>query len=214
MWKFSRQLIPVILWLLACTVVAQDNDILPSAANSLDIEKAVASATGKSELTVLAPTLPPQLIDQAVLNRMMEEIARTPEAIQQRLNINEMEMQDIFIVLSNASSFINNNEMANVRAMCRAFRNSELEGDARIQQALDAYKRRAGFTHDFIARYYRIVLADLEANLPPHAVPAFQRYMDDRRARMANAGVVTSSAVVENIESGRESVEFHCRGGA
>jgi hypothetical protein len=141
----------------------------------------------------------------------MQQIARDPDTVRAQLEVSDEQLQDIFITISNARNFVNNSEMANVRAMCRAFNDSELQGDARIQKALDAYKVRARFTTNFIARYYRIVLADVEVGLSDVSLTLFNEYMEDRRRRMANAGTVTWGVVVENISSGTESVEFHCR---
>ena len=161
---------------------------------------------------VLTPTLAPEEIDRAVLNRLMQEIVQEPEITAQRLGVGQQTLQNIFVAISNARNFINGNEMASVRAMCRAWDNSELRGDARIQEALDAYSRRHQFTKDFVARYYRVLLADIEAILPLTAQSRFESYMTDRRQRMASSGAVTMGAVVQNVESGRESIEFHCRG--
>jgi hypothetical protein len=141
----------------------------------------------------------------------MQQIARDPETTATRLGVNDSQLQDIFITISNARNFINDNEMANIRAMCMAWNNSALDGDARIEEALNAYKARAKFTSNFIARYYRIVLVDIESNLTDQAKSLFSTYMDDRRRRMANAGAVTWGAVVENVSSGTETVQFHCR---
>ncbi len=163
------------------------------------------------DLTVLAPTLPPEEIDRAVLNRLMQEIATDPDATRVQLGVSREQLDDIFITISNARSFINGNDMAAIRAMCRRWNSSSLQGDARIEQALDAYKRRASFTSRFIARYYQMVLFDIESNLSAAAKNDFRRYMDDRRRRMANAGNITFGAVVENVTSGAESVQFHCR---
>ena len=88
---------------------------------------------------------------------------------------------------------------------------SELEDDSRIEEALNAYKRRAQFTKDFIAKYYQIVLMDIEAVLQGPSLVRFSSYMEDRRRRMASSGAITWGAVVENVTSGREAVHFHCR---
>ena len=66
------------------------------------------------ELTVLTPTISPEEIDRAVINRLMKEIADEPETIKSRLKISASTMEDIFITISNARSFINNNEIQNV----------------------------------------------------------------------------------------------------
>ena len=163
------------------------------------------------ELNVLVPTIAPEEIDRAVLNRLMQDIANRPEQTKTELSINDSQLQDIFITISNARSFINNSEMANVRAMCSAWNNSELEGDPRYEEALGAYKWRAQFTKDFIAKYYRIVLMDIEAVLDGPSQVRFSSYMEDRRRRMATSGVMTWGAVVENVTSGKETVDFHCR---
>ena len=114
---------------------------------------------------MLAPTIAIEEIDRAVVNKLMQEISNDPEITKTRLAASDAQLEDILIIISNARSFINNSEMANVRAMCNAWNRSELEDDSRIEEALNAYKRRAQFTKDFIAKYYQIVLMDIEAVL-------------------------------------------------
>ena len=163
------------------------------------------------ELSVLAPTIAVEEIDRAVLNRLMKEITNEPEITKVRLGIPDSKMKDIFITISNARSFINNSEVANVRAMCDAWNKSDLEGDARVEQALDAYKQRDQFTKNFIAKYYRVVLFDILSMLEKNETIKFNLYMNDRRRRMATSGTASWGAVVENVTSGRETVKFHCR---
>ena len=163
------------------------------------------------ELNVLAPTIAVEEIDRAVVNKLMQEISNDPEITKTRLAASDAQLEDILIIISNARSFINNSEMANVRAMCNAWNRSELEDDSRIEEALNAYKRRAQFTKDFIAKYYRSVLMDIEAVLQGPSLVRFSSYMEDRRRRMASSGAITWGAVVENVTSGREAVHFHCR---
>jgi len=163
------------------------------------------------ELSVLAPTIAAEEIDRAVLNRLIKEITNEPETTKIRLGISDTTMKDILITLSNARSFINNNEMANVRAMCDAWNKSNLIGDARIEQALDAYKQRDQFTKNFIAKYYRVVLFDIQSILNETEKKKFELYMNDRRRRMATSGTSSWGSVVENVSSGRDTVNFHCR---
>ena len=170
-----------------------------------------ANSETPRELTVLTPTISPEEIDRAVINRLMKEIADEPETIKSRLEISASTMEDIFITISNARSFINNSEIANIRAMCDAWNNSDETGDARIELALDAYKQRDQFTKNFIARYYSIVLIDIESTLDIQQKITFDLYMRDRRKRMATSGTASWGAVVENVTSGRETVNFHCR---
>jgi hypothetical protein len=165
--------------------------------------------TGR-ELKVLAPTLTAEEIDPAVLNRLLQEIASDPETIKTRLAVNNSELQDIFIVLSNARAFINTNEMANIRVMCQAWDHSSLFGENRIYEALNAYKKRDGFTKRFIANFYRNVLSDIQYGLSEPALLSFDNYMDDRRRRMASAGAVTTGIATQNARSGAEAVTFHC----
>jgi hypothetical protein len=165
--------------------------------------------TGR-ELKVLAPTLTAEEIDPAVLNRLLQEIASDPETIKTRLAVNNSELQDIFIVLSNARAFINTNEMANIRVMCQAWDHSTLFGENRIYEALNAYKKRDGFTKRFIANFYRNVLSDIQYGLSEPALLSFDNYMDDRRRRMASAGAVTTGIATQNARSGAEAVTFHC----
>jgi hypothetical protein len=163
------------------------------------------------ELSVLAPTIAAEEIDRAVLNRLIKEITNEPETTKIRLGISDTTMKDILITLSNARSFINNNEMANVRAMCDAWNKSNLIGDARIEQALNAYKQRDQFTKNFIAKYYRVVLFDIQSILNETEKKKFELYMNDRRRRMATSGTSSWGSVVENVSSGRDTVNFHCR---
>ncbi|MCH2346677.1 MAG: hypothetical protein MK299_04700 [Pseudomonadales bacterium] len=201
-----------ILLTVASPVLSQENLAPQDIDDVIDSEARIESirqSEGRA-LNVIAPTIAPEEIDRVVLNRLMQQIARDPDTVRAQLEVSDEQLQDIFITISNARNFVNNSEMANVRAMCRAFNDSELQGDARIQKALDAYKVRARFTTNFIARYYRIVLANVEVGLSDVSLTLFNEYMEDRRRRMANAGTVTWGVVVENISSGTESVEFHC----
>ena len=163
------------------------------------------------ELTVLAPTLAVEEIDRAVLNKLMQEIANDPVTTKNRLGVSEEIVEDIFVTISNAKGFINDNEHANVQAMCNAWDHSTKKGDDRISEALDAYKNRDQFTKTFVAKYYRLVLFDIESLLPISAKVKLDVYMDDRRRRMATSGTRSWGSVVENVKSGREVVNFHCR---
>ena len=160
---------------------------------------------------MIGSTLAPEEIDRAVLNRLMQEIAHQPDRAASVLGLRRETLQDVFISISNARNFINDNEMANLRAMCEAWDNSVLEGDARIEEALEAYKNRRQLTLDFIQKFYRLVVADIESILIEPEQLSFGRYMDDRRRRMASAGNVYSSVIVENVRSGAVSINFHCR---
>lgn len=181
--------------------------------DGLDVESALQSlrSDDSRDLTVIAPTMAPEELDRAVLNRLLQDISHQPDRVRQELGVSSDQLEDIQISLANAAGFINNNEIANVRAMCRAWNESGQDGDARIAEALDAYKARRQFTLDFIAMYYRVVVLEIESFLPPPQQSRFQRYLDDRRRRLANAGNVIHAPVVENVASGRETVEFHCR---
>ncbi len=114
------------------------------------------------DLTILADTLSPEEIDRAVLNRLMTEISRDPENTKKRLGLSASQLQEIFVTLSNARGFINGSEMANVRAMCAAWNSSGAQGEARIEAALAAYSDREQLTKSFIAKYYSVVLAEIE----------------------------------------------------
>ena len=163
------------------------------------------------DLKILAPTLAPEEIDRAVLNKLMQEIADSPKITEERLGVSSNQIDDIFITISNAKSFINDNEMANIRAMCNAWNNSKFRDDKRIQDAIHAYKTRDQFTKNFIAKYYRLVLFDIESLLHASEQEKFNAYMDDRRRRMATSGARSWGSVVENVNSGRDAVNFHCR---
>lgn len=168
-------------------------------------------ADATRDLNVLVETLSPQEIDRAVLNRLLREISEGVANTTARLGLSEQQAQEIFIILSNARGFINGSEMQNVRAMCEAWDESTLPGEARINAALDAYRAREQLTKNFIAKYYSVVLFDIEALLDAQALSRFRSYMDDRRGRMANAGATSFAAPVQNIRAGTATIDFHCR---
>ncbi len=118
----QRHYIPLLLIFIAFNSVAQEDPVTSSAIvldglinPARDIED-IRLGTPR-ELKVIAPTLAQQELDRAVLNRLMQEIASSPELTQRRLGVNENQLQNIFITLSNARGFINDSEMANIRAM-------------------------------------------------------------------------------------------------
>ncbi|MEX0964202.1 MAG: hypothetical protein WDZ52_09220 [Pseudohongiellaceae bacterium] len=101
--------------------------------------------------------------------------------------------------------------MANVQAMCAAWDSSTAEGEARIIEAIAAYKAREQLTKTFIAKYYSVVLDDIESQLDETSRLRFRAYMDDRRRRMANSGTTTWGSPVQNISAGADTIKFHCR---
>ena len=211
----QRHYIPLLLIFIAFNSVAQEDPVTSSAIvidglinPARDIED-IRLGTPR-ELKVIAPTLAQQELDRAVLNRLMQEIASSPELTQRRLGVNENQLQNIFITLSNARGSINDSEMANIRAMCRAWDRSELTGDDRIKEALGAYSRRQQLTLNFIEKYYGVVRSDIDSFLAEESQLLFAAYMDDRRRRMANAGATSSGAIVQNLGSGTDTVRFHC----
>ena len=210
----KAQLVGSLLIFLSNSVLSQgtlQTDIADGLDLSTRLDDVRQSGGDQRELTVLAPTLAVEEIDRAVLNKLMQEIANDPVTTKNRLGVSEEIVEDIFVTISNAKGFINDNEHANVQAMCNAWDSSTKEGDDRISEALDAYKNRDQFTKTFVAKYYRLVLFDIESLLPISAKVKFDVYMDDRRRRMATSGTRSWGSVVENVKSGREVVNFHCR---
>lgn len=201
-------ILAVLCLLLSLEVLAQEQTVDGKINRDTSIQ--AIREEPRRELSVLAPTLSEEEIDPAVLNRLMQEIARRPELVKSQLKIDDDKLQDIFITLSNARNFINTNEMASIRVMCQTWDNSKLTGEDRISEALQAYEHRTGFTKNFIARFYKIVLNDIEHGLNQPALISFKQYMDDRRRRMASAGKVTTGIPTQNVRSGAEAVTFHC----
>jgi hypothetical protein len=195
--------------LLLSSLVCAQEQIRDKGIDLSSTKAAVRKQAGR-ELKVLAPTLTAEQIDPAVLNRLLQEIARDPETLKTRLAVSDSKLQDIFITLSNARTFINTNEMANIRAMCQAWDRSTLADEDRIREALAAYEKRDGFTKRFIANFYGIVLSDIQYGLSEQGLLSFNNYMDDRRRRMASAGSVTTGITTQNARSGAEAVTFHC----
>lgn len=195
--------------LLLCSLVIAQQQVGRDGLN-LGSAREIVKNEGARELKVLAPTLTAEEIDPAVLNRLLQEIAREPESVKARLTIDDNKLQDLFVSLSNARAFINTNEMANIRAMCQAWRSSDLAGESRISEALAAYDKRDRFTKRFIANFYDNVLSDIQHGLSEQALLSFNLYMNDRRRRMANAGIVTTGIATQNTRSGGEAVTFHC----
>ena len=210
-----KALLVVSLLIFLSNSVLSQGTLQTDIADGLDLSTRLddvrLSGGDQRELTVLAPTLAVEEIDRAVLNKLMQEIANDPVTTKNRLGVSEEIVEDIFVTISNAKGFINDNEHANVQAMCNAWDNSTKKGDDRISEALDAYKNRDQFTKTFVAKYYRLVLFDIESLLPISAKVKFGVYMDDRRRRMATSGTRSWGSVVENVKSGREVVNFHCR---
>jgi hypothetical protein len=163
------------------------------------------------ELTVLTQTLSAEQLDRAVLNRLMQEISTEPANTKTRIGINDSQLQELFVTISNARGFINGSEIANVRAMCAAWDESAASGDARITQALASYKAREQLTQTFIAKYYGAVLFEVEAFLDEKSLTLFRTYMNDRRRRLANAGMTSWGSPVQNIRAGTGTIDFHCR---
>lgn len=197
--------------LLAGTCLAQSDS--QSVVTEVDLNRAKQEYRNPKprELTVLSQTLSAEQIDRAVLNRLMQEINAEPANIKARIGINDSQLQELFITLSNARGFINGSEMANVRAMCAAWDESTASGEARIAEAIAAYKTREQLTQTFIAKYYRVVLIDIEAFLDEESLPLFRAYMNDRRRRLANAGMTSWGSPVQNISAGTATIDFHCR---
>ena len=210
----KAQLAGSLLIFLSNSVFSQgtlQTDIIDGLDLSTRLDDVKQNRGEQRELTVLAPTLAVEEIDRAVINKLMQEIANDPVTTRNRLGVSEEIVDDIFVTISNAKGFINDNEHANVQAMCSAWDHSTKKGDDRISEALDAYKNRDQFTKTFVAKYYRLVLFDIESLLPISAKVKFGVYMDDRRRRMATSGTRSWGSVVENVKSGREVVNFHCR---
>jgi len=210
-----KALLVVSLLIFLSNSVLSQGTLQTDIADGLDLSTRLddvrQSRGDQRELTVLAPTLAVEEIDRAVLNKLMQEIANDPVTTKNRLGVSKEIVDDIFVTISNAKGFINDNEHANVQAMCNAWDSSTKKGDDRISEALDAYKNRDQFTKTFVAKYYRSVLFDIESLLPISAKVKFDVYMDDRRRRMATSGTRSWGSVVENVKSGREVVNFHCR---
>lgn len=207
----NKASLPSCLYLLAAL-------LLPGSSHAQDVvlpdytgENLHRNAAPAREVTVLTETLAEQEIDRAVLNRLLREISEESTNTKARLGLSDEQLEEMFIILSNARGFINGSEMQNVRAMCEAWDASTLTGEQRISEALDAYRAREQLTKNFIAKYYGVVLFDIEAVLDAQSLPRFRAYMDDRRRRMANAGATSFGALVQNIRAGTDTINFHCR---
>ena len=194
--------------LVAANLVHGQNNIT---GETIERDRATRSSKENRDLSVIAPTISLEQIDRAVLNRLMQEILNNASATKTQLGVNDDQLQDIYVTIANAHGFINDNDMANVEAMCDSWENSNLEGEAKITEALAAYSRRAQFTVDFIAKYYGVVVFRIRSSLTPASAAMFDAYMDDRRRRMANAGATVAGSIVENSRSGIDSIRFHCR---
>ena len=212
----SRLLITALLSLFAVSSLAQTNPAAPEHETEINIsEKTKAINAYRNpqprDLTILAQTLAAEELDRAVLNRLMQEISTQPERTQARIGLSESQLREIFITLSNARGFINGSELQNVQAMCSAWESSAAMGEERIAQALAAYTAREQLTKTFIAKYYSVVLHDIESLLDETSLSRFNAYMVDRRRRLANAGIKSWGAPVQNLRAGTDTINFHCR---
>ena len=207
----SSRLFALPALLLAGTCLAQSDP--QSVVTEVDLNRAKQESRifKPRELTVLTQTLSAEQIDRAVLNRLMQEINSEPANTKVRMGINDSQLQELFITISNTRGFINGSEITNVRAMCAVWNESTTQGESRIAEAIAAYKAREQLTQTFIAKYYSVVLFDLEAILDEESLPLFRDYMNDRRRRLANAGMTSWGSPVQNISAGTDTIEFHCR---
>ena len=157
------------------------------------------------------PGLEPEEIDRAVLNRLMQEIASAPRRTSSITGLKEETLKKIFISLSNARNFINVDEMRNVKAMCDTWNHSEFLASARIREALEAHAERRQHTLTFVEGFYRNVLSEIESLLSAAEKPHFAQYMDDRRRRMADAGISSRNINPDDLAHGAEAIHFYCR---
>ena len=157
------------------------------------------------------PGLEPEEIDRAVLNRLMQEIASAPRRTSSITGLKEETLQKIFISLSNARSFINVDEMRSVKAMCDTWNHSDFQASARIREALEAHAERRQHTLTFVEGFYRNVLTEIESLLNAAEKPRFAHYMDDRRRRMADAGISSRNMDPDDMDRGAEAIHFYCR---
>ena len=101
------------LLLISNYCIAQDGVEPQSVDGSLNpsgrLDEIRAAPNGQPN--VIAQTISPEEIDRAVLNRLAQEISQRPEVAQIRLGVDESELQDIFVTLSNAQTFINGSEI-------------------------------------------------------------------------------------------------------
>ena len=157
------------------------------------------------------PGLEPEEIDRAVLNRLMQEIASAPRRTSSITGLKEETLQKVFISLSNARNFINVDEMRNVKAMCDTWNHSDFQASARIREALEAHAERRQRTLTFIEGFYRNVLTEIESLLSEAEKPRFADYIDDRRRRMADAGISSRNMNSDDLAGGAEAIHFYCR---
>ena len=157
------------------------------------------------------PGLEPEEIDRAVLNRLMQEIASAPRLTASITGLKEETLRKILISLSNAKNFINVDEMRNVKAMCDTWNYSEFQGSVRIREALKAHAERRQHTLTFVEGFYSNVLTEIESLLSAAEKPHFAHYMDDRRRRMADAGISSRNINPDDLARGAEAIHFYCR---
>tara|TARA_B100001057_G_scaffold252929_1_gene253135 strand:- start:3204 stop:3884 length:681 start_codon:yes stop_codon:yes gene_type:complete len=155
--------------------------------------------------------LEPEEIDSAVLNRLMQEIAQTPQQTASIIGIDEMSLAKVFISLSNAKNFVNTNEIGNIKAMCETWAFSNFQGEARVKEALDAYAASSQVTLTFIENFYDKVLDEIKSILSATERSRFDDYMNDRRRRMADAGAPSRRINLGDIKSGAETINLYCR---
>ena len=155
--------------------------------------------------------LEPEEIDRAVLNRLMQEIASAPQRTASITGLGAETLEKVFISLSNARNFINIDDMQNVKAMCDTWNHSHFQGDARIREALKAHAERRQNTLTFIEGFYRNVLTEIESLLSAAEKPRFTHYVNDRRRRMADAGISSRNINPDDLIRGAEAIHFYCR---
>ena len=101
--------------------------------------------------------------------------------------------------------------MQNVKAMCDTWNYSDFQGDARIREALNAHAQRRQHTLTFIEGFYQNVLTEIESLLSAAEKPRFTHYINDRRRRMADAGISSRNMNPDDLARGAEAIHFYCR---
>ncbi|MEC8409528.1 MAG: hypothetical protein VXZ31_06820, partial [Pseudomonadota bacterium] len=91
------------------------------------------------------------------------------------------------------------------------WKNSEFQGSARIREALEAHAERRQHTLTFVEGFYRNVLNEIESLLSAAEKPRFTYYMNDRRRRMADAGISSRNMNPDDLVGGAEAIHFYCR---
>jgi len=171
-----------------------------------------ATAQGLGTLVVEAVDFANNVDDikRAVLIRLMTDIQTNPQRVNAESGLNNAELDEIFVLLSNARHFVNDNVIANTRKMCASWKRSHLQDQARVEAAVEAYNASVKQNKLYINRHYRMVLLQIENYINETSWRSLNAYLNDRNTRLSRDRSLSASLELHISQENAESLHARC----